>query len=173
MFQSFTILYGETFWSAEIFSKAKGSQHLSVWQALLPKAKERSRRSTEHARLQSLASQVFFPIWKGVWGTLPCFHFYFGVLGSFCSKTWKEKGTSAHLWNTLALAFGGSTNLPRKSSYKDALEGNTLTILGFTCSREDIHPPAESDILTGMSLTLGRRKCHSAPPSPSLHLLFW
>lgn len=93
-------------------SEALSSSHeprdhsTSVAGRLCQQARDRNRHSTERARLQSLATQVFFfSIWKGVWGTLPSFHFYLGKLGSFCSKTWKE-GISAHLWNTLALALG-------------------------------------------------------------------
>lgn len=96
---SFTTCYGDTFWSAEQFSGTKASQHLRVLQALPPRAKERSRCCTKSAELQSLASQVFFSIWDGVWGTLPNFPFYLGKQGSFCSKAWKQNGISTHLWN--------------------------------------------------------------------------
>lgn len=143
-FQSFIILCGDVFWSAELFSGAEGSQHLSRWQALLPRSKEGSKLSTEHATVQFLASQVFFfSSWEAVWGTLPSFPFYLGTRESFCSKAWKEKGTSAHSWNTLALAFGGRQQSPRKNSHKDALEVNTLArILGFPCSGEDLSATA-------------------------------
>lgn len=94
--------------SAEQFSGTKGSQHLRVLQTLLPRAKERNRHCTKCAGLHSMASQVFFSIWEGVWGTLPSFPFYLGILGSFYSKAWKQNGISTPLWNISALALVGS-----------------------------------------------------------------
>lgn len=104
---SFIISYGDTFWNAEQFSRTKGSQHPRVLQALPPRAKERSRRCTKCAGLQTLASQVFFSIWEGVWGTTPSFPFLFGHTRELLLKNLKQNGISAHLWNVLALALVG------------------------------------------------------------------
>lgn len=53
--------------------------------------KERSRRCTKCAELQSLASQVPFSIWERVWGTLPSFPFYLGILGDLLLKSLEAK----------------------------------------------------------------------------------
>lgn len=53
--------------------------------------KEGSRHCTKCAGLQSLASQVLFSIWERVWGTLPSFCFYLGILGELLLKSLEAK----------------------------------------------------------------------------------
>lgn len=102
-----------TFWSAELFSGAKGSQHLSIWQDLPPRAEERSRRSTECARLDWLdcspwQAKFSYSLFEKKFEE-PClvliFSFCLGILGGFAQKPGRKKAFQPlEAW---ALALGG------------------------------------------------------------------